>query len=268
VVNHEILVFIGEQGNYKTTWFQRLLPPSLRRYFHIRVRQGKLDKDDVLRLSKYWMSCLEEIDEMSPSELNTLKAMVTVPNIDERPFYGRNDEHAEHIASFCATGNNPRFLIDRTGNRRWLVFLVKDIASPYTSPIDYDGFFAQLYALYRQGFQYWFEREEIAQLSVENERFEAPNMERELILTYYRVPQPGETGTFATISDIIARIGMNIKQVLSAQKVGVEMTKLGFEKTKKNGMRGYVVIEYTMDQVIANRHFTREPDATDQKLPF
>jgi hypothetical protein len=268
VVNHEILVFIGRQGNYKTTWFQRLLPPPLRRYFHIRVRQGKLDKDDVIRLSKYWVSCLEEIDEMSPSELNTLKAMVTTPNIDERLHYGRNDEHMDHIASFCATGNNRRFLIDRTGNRRWLVFLVTDIASPYTTPIPYDGFFAQLYALYRQGFRYWFDRQEIDELSAENERFEAPNMERELIQTYYRVPERGETGTFATISDIIARIGVNIKQPMQPQKVGVEMSKLGFERTKKSGMRGYVVYEYTMDQVIANRHFTREPDAIDQKLPF
>lgn len=33
VVNHEILVFIGKQGIYKTTWMQRLLPVELQRYF-------------------------------------------------------------------------------------------------------------------------------------------------------------------------------------------------------------------------------------------
>ena len=32
-VNHVILIFIGEQGIYKTTWFNHLLPPELRKYF-------------------------------------------------------------------------------------------------------------------------------------------------------------------------------------------------------------------------------------------
>ena len=33
-VNHVILIFIGEQGIYKTTWFNYVLPPELRRYFY------------------------------------------------------------------------------------------------------------------------------------------------------------------------------------------------------------------------------------------
>lgn len=36
VVNHEILVFIGKQGIYKTTWMQRLLPVELQRYFYVK----------------------------------------------------------------------------------------------------------------------------------------------------------------------------------------------------------------------------------------
>jgi hypothetical protein len=103
-----------------------------------------------------------------------------------------------------------------------------------------------------------------------NARFEAVNIEEEQILTWYRRPEyPGE-GIFVTTADIIARIGANLKQPMSAQKVGIAMTKLGFEKTMKghHNQRGYIVVEYTMEQVLANRHFTREPDATDQKLPF
>lgn len=37
VVNHEILVFIGKQGIYKTTWMQRLLPTELQRYFYVKA---------------------------------------------------------------------------------------------------------------------------------------------------------------------------------------------------------------------------------------
>ena len=34
VVNNVILVLIGAQGSYKTTWFNYLLPPELRQYFY------------------------------------------------------------------------------------------------------------------------------------------------------------------------------------------------------------------------------------------
>jgi hypothetical protein len=269
VVNHEILVLIGLQGSYKTTWFQHLLPPELRPYFYTKVHHGHLSKDDLLALSEFWIVCLEEIDLMSAADLNTLKAMVTMNAVDVRAAYDRTKEHRLHIASFCGTGNNEQFLTDPTGNRRWLACKVLSIADPYTTDIPHDGLFAQAYALWQQGFRYWFDAEETAALNRHNARFEAVNIEEEQILTWYRRPEyPGE-GIFVTTADIIARIGANLKQPMSAQKVGIAMTKLGFEsKRRGKGLRGYIVVEYTMEQVLANRHLTREPDATDQKLPF
>ena len=67
---------------------------------------------------------------MRPSELNQLKAAVTMPSKDERAVYAHFHEHRKHIASFCGTGNNPHFLSDPTGNRRWLPFEVESIDSP------------------------------------------------------------------------------------------------------------------------------------------
>ena len=37
VVNNVILVLIGEQGSYKTTWFSYVLPPELRQYFYTKT---------------------------------------------------------------------------------------------------------------------------------------------------------------------------------------------------------------------------------------
>ena len=39
VVNHVILVLIGRQGSYKTTWFNYILPPPLQQYFRRPVGQ-------------------------------------------------------------------------------------------------------------------------------------------------------------------------------------------------------------------------------------
>ena len=132
VVNNVILVLIGEQGAYKTTWFNYLLPPELKHYFYTKTNANRMSKDDLLTLTQYALVCCEELDTMRPAELNQLKATVTMTSIDERAAYAHYHEHRKHIASFCGTGNNPQFLSDPTGNRRWLPFEVESIVSPPT----------------------------------------------------------------------------------------------------------------------------------------
>ena len=87
VVNNVILVLIGEQGSYKTTWFNYLLPPELKTYFYTKTNANRMGRDDLLTLAQYGLVCCEELDTMRPSELNQLKAAVTMPSIDERAAY-------------------------------------------------------------------------------------------------------------------------------------------------------------------------------------
>ena len=79
VVNNVILVLIGEQGAYKTTWFNYLLPPPLKQYFYTKTNANRMSKDDILTLAQYALVCCEELDTMRPAELNQLKAAVTMP---------------------------------------------------------------------------------------------------------------------------------------------------------------------------------------------
>ena len=156
VVNNVILVFIGEQGAYKTTWFNYLLPPQLKQYFYTKTNANRMTRDDLLTLAQYGLVCCEELDTMRPAELNQLKAAVTMPSIDERAAYAHFHEHRKHIASFCGTGNNVSFLSDPTGNRRWLPFEVESIVSPRDHPFCYEGIYSQALALYKSGFTFWF----------------------------------------------------------------------------------------------------------------
>ena len=143
VVNNVILVLIGEQGSYKTTWFNYLLPPELKDYFYTKTNANRMGRDDLLTLAQYALVCCEELDTMKPAELNQLKAAVTMPSIDERAAYAHFHEHRQHIASFCGTGNNVQFLSDETGNRRWLPFEIERITSPREVPFDYQGIYSQ-----------------------------------------------------------------------------------------------------------------------------
>jgi predicted P-loop ATPase len=244
-VNHEILVFIGDQGIYKTTWFQYLLPPQLRDYFYTKTNANRMGRDDLLTLAQYGLVCCEELDTMRPSELNQLKAAVTMQSIDERAAYARYHEHRNHIASFCGTGNNIQFLNDLTGNRRWLPFEVDFIENPRTNPIDYEAVFSEAYALYqKEDFHHWLNYNEMEQLSVHNETFEATQQELELIRQTFRLPGPGEKGEFITRTGIMQAIGWNPALHLDVNKIGPAMKKLGFERKRTSSERGYVVCRY------------------------
>lgn len=254
VVNHEILVFIGRQGNFKSTFFSLLLPPSLRSYFQVKMNSSHLNKDDMLTLCEKALVCLEEIDELRPSELNQLKALVTAKNISERAAYARNKEHRTHIASFCGTGNNPHFLSDPTDNRRWLVFEVEDIDNPWMHPFNYTGIYSQAMALWKSGFRYWFDQDEIRELNLQNKDFEVPNLEEELVLTYFRPTFDGcQGGIFMKVSEILERTNMGIRQPLSPTKLGMLLGKLGFVKCKYRGERGYLVLERSPEEIAASR---------------
>ena len=268
VVNNVILVLIGEQGAYKTTWFNYLLPPPLKQYFYTKTNANRMSKDDILTLAQYAIVCCEELDTMRPAELNQLKAAVTMPSIDERAAYAHYHEHRKHIASFCGTGNNTQFLSDPTGNRRWLPFEVESIVSPRDHPFHYEGIYSQALALYESGFQYWFTKEEIQELNRHNRQFETPHLERELVSLYFRVPQEGENGMFMTSARAIQIIGTGISQKLNPTRVGLSFNELGFQRVRYHGIRGYLVIQRTAEEMQAYQKGIILNDETEDDLPF
>ena len=270
VVNNVILVLIGEQGAYKTTWFNYLLPPPLKQYFYTKTNANRMSKDDILTLAQYALVCCEELDTMRPAELNQLKAAVTMPSIDERAAYAHYHEHRKHIASFCGTGNNTQFLSDPTGNRRWLPFEVESIVSPRDHPFHYEGIYSQALALYKSGFQYWFTKEEIQELNRHNRQFETPRLEHELVDLYFRRPTDSELGEFMSVARALQIISNGISQKLSAVNVGRAFSDLGFKRVRTNSSRGFIVVCRTPEEIKAYQHrllMDAEPDS-EADAPF
>ena len=268
VVNNVILVFIGEQGAYKTTWFNYLLPPQLKQYFYTKTNANRMTRDDLLTLAQYGLVCCEELDTMRPAELNQLKAAVTMPSIDERAAYAHFHEHRKHIASFCGTGNNVSFLSDPTGNRRWLPFEVESIVSPREHPFCYEGIYSQALALYKSGFTFWFTKEEIQEQNRHNRKFETPRLEYELVDLYFRKPLEHENSMFMTSSRVLQVIGSGITQKLSATRIGMAFNELGFKRVRYHGIRGYLVMQRTAEEIMAYQKSMAMQSMPNYDLPF
>lgn len=265
-VNNVILVYIGKQGANKTTWFNHLLPPELKQYFYTKTNAKRMTKDDLIALSQYALICCEELDTMSASEMNQLKAAVTMQYINERAAYAHYAEQRKHINSFCGTGNNPEFLNDPTGTRRWLPFEVESIVSPRLHPFNHPGIYAQAYALYKSGYRYWFTDEEIERQNRHNSKFETPRLEQELVDLYFRKPSEGETGEFVSVARAMQIIGCNITQKLSSQKIGKAFSDLDFKKSRTKHSRGFIAVIRTAEE-IRNYQISLGIDASSN-LPF
>ena len=185
--------------------------------------------------------------------------VVTMPSIDERAAYAHYHEHRQHIASFCGTGNNVQFLSDPTGNRRWLPFEVERIDSPRDNPFNYEGIYSQAYALYQEGFQFWFSQEEIRALTSHNRQFETPRLEMELASLYFRQPTEVESGEFISVARAMQIVSANISQKLSSVHLGRALCDLGFRRVKYQGVRGYIVVCRKADEMqMVQRSMARE----------
>ena len=251
VVNHEVLVFIGRQGIYKTTWMSHLLPPSLRSYFCTQAGVGDNVKDEELALTQYGLISCEELDTMSTREMNKMKRAITLSHVNVRPPFGRYTVHRPHIASFCGTGNNEKFLNDPTGTRRWLAFKVENIESPRVLPFEYEGIYSQAYYLYRNGFEYWFSGNETAAIDERNSRFKVANLEQQLVYRYYRRPSGADTGEFVSVGDALQLMPGNVTSKLRKAAVDQAFITLGFEAMVCDGLPGYRAVRRLPEELSA-----------------
>ena len=255
VVNHTVLVLVGRQGIFKTTWLDHLIPPELRAYSSKLPLSGQISKDDRLRLCENAMLNIDELDAICGREMNIVKSLLTSTDVNERAAYGRLKERRVRLASFCASTNNREFLTDITGNRRWLPFEVESIQNPFHTIMPYEYLYAQARHLVEQGwFAYWFDLEDIEELEKHNEEFRAQDNEEQLLPILFDVPAEGK-GEFMTTAEISERLVTfgGIKKPMNTRQLGMLMTKKGFEKKQVylsgSTVRGWMVYKRDTDEI-------------------
>ena len=259
VVNHQVLVLIGKQGIYKTTWLEHLIPPELRQYCCKMSNAGDLNKDERLRVAEFGLINMDEIDALNTRELNQLKSLITTSDVNERAPYAYSKERRIRLASFCASGNRKDFLSDVTGNRRWLPFEVESIQNPFFTTLPYEQMYAEAWALAQDPtYNYWFELDEIAVLEQHNEYFLDEGNEAQLLMVYFAVPaQDSPNAKFLTTAEISEKLVTygNIKRPMSLKQLGNVMSSKKFIGDRRGtpARRGWIVYERDSEEINAER---------------
>ena len=263
VVNHQVLVLIGRQGIFKTTWLEHLIPPHLREYCCKLANATQLSKDDRLRIAEFGLINMDELDAMTPRELNAMKSVITSTDVNERAAYGYTKERRVRLASFCASSNKREFLTDMTGNRRWLPFEVDSIQNPFHTTLPYDLIYAEALYLIDNDFNYWFDLEEIDTLEQHNEVFRAQDSEEQLLPILFDIPAEGK-GEFMTTAQISERIVSygNIKKPMPVSQMGMLLGKAGYRAVSRriNGIkaRGWIVYQRDTNEIDSLKRLLKE----------
>ncbi|WP_312356135.1 VapE domain-containing protein [Empedobacter sp.] len=265
-INQTVIVFSGKQGVGKTTWIEKLIPKPLKDYMFSGTINPN-NKDTLIHLAECMLINLDELENLNRTEIGTLKELITKTHIRVRKAYGHNNETLPRRASFAGSVNTAQFLNDTTGSRRFLCFEVEHIE--YTHNIDINQAYAQARQLYKDGFRYWFNQEEIKEINLNNEQYQIRSPEEELLLTWFEIADRDTANNFLNTTQIATKLAERAKLNITdgtVMKLGKALKKHGYLRLSKKSGYVYAVRELSWEEV-DNQNREKEPPPVPPKPP-
>lgn len=151
-----MLVLEGEQGKNKSTSIVTLFGAD---YFSDQL-SDITSKDASGDLRGKWVIEWSELDNLSRSESSSVKKYISRSVDDYRPAYGRRNVRVARQCVFIGTTNQPSYLKDETGNRRFWPVECKDNIDIGALSRDRDLLWAEAVVLFQAGEHWWLSAED------------------------------------------------------------------------------------------------------------
>lgn len=253
VVNQTCIVLVGAQGRYKTTFLNSLVPEKFRLDYLYSSTFIAHNKDHEKYLFTKWLINLDEMQAFNRSDIESIKSKISQDRIAIRLPYAKADTKAWRKASFCGSVNKDKFLNDATGTRRFLPFKIDDIR--LDPDLDIGLIYAQALNLYKTGFKFYFDRDDIEQLEKHNERYKDKQFEEEHLLKHFQLPTKQQLETkkgieYMTATDIMEWLYKKYenynKNNTVRRNIGITLQAHGFHQVSKrlngNPVQVYIVV--------------------------
>lgn len=240
VSNQTAIIFSGAQGIGKTTWFHTILPNEFQEFIHEGYVQTK-DKESSVKLSECVLILMDELENLTEKNIDGVKQLMTQKGTNLRRAYTPITQYYRSRASFAGTVNRKHFLKDLTGNRRFLCFEAINFNLNHNIP--HDQLFSQAVHLFKNGFQYWFDQEEIADLDRMNAEFRDISVEEESFVNHFMIGDPQDAESqFLTTTQLHQQLVLKTgHKSLSIQQMGHVLREMKVPRIKRNGVYGYSV---------------------------
>ncbi|MDE5558340.1 MAG: hypothetical protein K2J32_11760 [Ruminococcus sp.] len=245
-----ILVFQGKQGIGKTRFFEMLALNS--KFFGEGICLDPRDKDSIIQATSKWISELGELGSTMKKDMDSVKAFLTKSTDEYRTPYGKASLHYPRMTSFVGTVNDEQFLIDQTGNRRFVTIpLAPDLVIDYNTqikPFNALQLWAQIYELVKNEDKsscFRLDEEEKRYLEKRNSAFVKPMKAECEVLDILEEQQIQEQGYICTFKEMtVLQFIQQHNLKYDASVVGRVLKKYGYEsKWKKEKGKSTRVIE-------------------------
>lgn len=231
-----VLVFQGPQGINKTTWVAMLISDPVLREMLIKL-DHQLDvgsKDSILGAIEHWIVELGELESSFKRDMARQKGFLTRGTDKVRRPYARMESSYPRRTVFIATVNDPRFLVDTTGNTRWWTIPVVKLEPNHG--IDMQQLFAQLAVDLKAGVQWWLTPEEEAALAEVNQRHQVVSAIDELIRSYVDPARLGRLDNpSVTASGLLRKLGIQNPTNPQCREAGATLRQLLGDPTESQG---------------------------------
>ena len=130
-------------------------------------------KDDILQLHSAWIHEWGEIDRvMGKRDSESLKRFLSASNDDVRKPYGRAVERLQRSCGIVGTTNRRDFITDFTGNRRFPIISIDEVALDWVKD-NRDAIWASALNAYKSGIVWHYNQEENDLMNQEAHKFRA-----------------------------------------------------------------------------------------------
>lgn len=140
-------VLVGEQGVGKSTFFKVLAGNDA--WYNDNFNTVEGDKATEKLRGMWIVELAELLATKKAKEQEAIKAFITSSVDTYRAPYGRRTEQRPRVCVFAGTTNNSRFMVDKTGNRRYLPLMVNKSRvkkSLFDNPPEVQAYFKQSWA--------------------------------------------------------------------------------------------------------------------------
>lgn len=179
-----VLILVGEQGTYKSTFLRKLGADWFSDTFT--TVQGK---EAYEQLQGAWIIEMAELSALKKSEVENIKQFISKCDDAFRPAYGRTVETYKRQCVFFGTTNDTDFLKDSTGNRRFNPvdihpeFATKSVKDDLNEE-EVKQIWAEAYKLWKQGEQLYFDENEGVLARAEQHKHTATDERRGVIESF------------------------------------------------------------------------------------
>jgi predicted P-loop ATPase len=232
-----VLILAGPQGYGKSTFFRALAGAEWFRDSAIDLR----NKDAYMALKGAWLYEMAELAAMRPRDAETVKAFLSAQVDHYRPPYGRNQVEQPRQCVFVGTTNEPSFLGDPTGARRFWPATVKQMPRVSETAAARTQLWAEAVVAYDAGERWWLELNESQGLEDSHAQYQHEDPWSPKVARWLEMPTGGDGFTSEDVLNDAIEKPADRQSKADEMRIGGILTGLGYTKqrNRRDGVRAW-----------------------------